>query len=352
MEKQISIIIPTYNMEKYIGKCLDSLLTPEFEQVEVLVVNDGSKDRSSEIAHGYADRYPGSIRVIDKPNGNYGSCINAALPLATGRYVKVLDADDTFDTETFSDYVRMLPNIDDDAIITGFCQVDENGTIIKTTVSTLDSSLTDRSMKVGNVEVEELIRSSLMHKITYRCDVFDRFDYVQSEGISYTDTEWAIIPMARCKTIRFIDNNLYRYLVGRDGQTMNSASIRRNYRHLSAVGQKLVNYTIAYDGESSMGNFLIERLKAFYEFYCTMALSVWNTEIADEFKMQDEYLAKCMPMIYSYIGTIPYDAKMKFRVFEDIRKKNYHGEYRVPVIVRIGLSLYMKLSGLFRSKQS
>ena len=73
MEKQISIIIPTYNMEAYIGKCLDSLLIPEFDAVEVLVVNDGSKDRSSEIAHSYADRYPGSIRVIDKPNGNSGS---------------------------------------------------------------------------------------------------------------------------------------------------------------------------------------------------------------------------------------------------------------------------------------
>ena len=85
MEKQISIIIPTYNMEAYIGKCLDSLLIPEFDQVEVLVVNDGSKDRSSEIAHRYADRYPDSIRVIDKPNGNYCSCINAALPQCTGR---------------------------------------------------------------------------------------------------------------------------------------------------------------------------------------------------------------------------------------------------------------------------
>ncbi|MDE5929626.1 MAG: glycosyltransferase family 2 protein, partial [Muribaculaceae bacterium] len=130
MEKQISIIIPTYNMEKYIGKCLDSLLTPEFEQVEVLVVNDGSKDRSSEIAHGYADRYSGSIRVIDKPNGNYGSCINAALPLATGRYVKVLDADDTFDTEAFSELVRMLADIDDDVVVTPFTVVDTDGNIL------------------------------------------------------------------------------------------------------------------------------------------------------------------------------------------------------------------------------
>lgn len=106
MEKQISIIIPTYNMEKYIGQCLDSLLIPEFDEVEILVVNDGYKDRSSEIAHSYANRYPDSIRVIDKSNGNYGSCINAALPVATGRYVKILDADDSFDTAEISKFYR------------------------------------------------------------------------------------------------------------------------------------------------------------------------------------------------------------------------------------------------------
>jgi len=67
MEKQITIIIPTYNMERYIGKCIESLLIPELNEVEVLVVNDGSRDNSSAIAHNYADRYPDSIKVIDKP---------------------------------------------------------------------------------------------------------------------------------------------------------------------------------------------------------------------------------------------------------------------------------------------
>lgn len=87
-EKTLSIIIPSYNMEAYLPQCLDSLLGPDVpvELLDIIVVNDGSRDRTSEIAHSYANRYPDSIRVIDKANGNYGSCINAALPTARGRW--------------------------------------------------------------------------------------------------------------------------------------------------------------------------------------------------------------------------------------------------------------------------
>ena len=86
-------------MESLLPRCLDSLIiNKNLEKLEVWVVNDGSKDRSSVIGHQYEERYPGVINVIDKPNGNYGSCINAALPKCTGKYVKILDSDDSFDT--------------------------------------------------------------------------------------------------------------------------------------------------------------------------------------------------------------------------------------------------------------
>ena len=105
MEKILTIIIPTYNMEKYLDKCLTSLIIEDkklMKLLEVLVVIDGAKDRSSEIGHTYQDKYPETFRVIDKENGNYGSCINRGLKEAKGKYVKVLDADDSFDNGNFS----------------------------------------------------------------------------------------------------------------------------------------------------------------------------------------------------------------------------------------------------------
>ncbi len=90
--KLLSLIIPTYNMEALLPRCLDSLLVPEtLERLEVMVVNDGSKDGSLAVANRYKERFPQTLTVIDKPNGNYGSTINVALPVAQGKYVKVVD---------------------------------------------------------------------------------------------------------------------------------------------------------------------------------------------------------------------------------------------------------------------
>ena len=95
--KVLSLCIPSYNMEAYLGRCVDSLLAEEvIDKLEIIIVNDGSKDRTLEIANAYRDRYPQSVVVVDKPNGHYGSTVNAALKVATGRYFRLLDADDWF----------------------------------------------------------------------------------------------------------------------------------------------------------------------------------------------------------------------------------------------------------------
>ena len=91
MNKILSLIIPTYNMAELLPRCLDSIIASGVnESIEAIVVNDGSKDNSLEIAKKYEEQHPECITVIDKPNGNYGSTINAALPVAKGKYVKIL----------------------------------------------------------------------------------------------------------------------------------------------------------------------------------------------------------------------------------------------------------------------
>ena len=107
--KTLSIIIPTYNLEALLPLCLDSIVASKaLPRLDVVVVNDGSRDGSLAVAEGYAKRYADSVRVIDKANGNYGSTINAALPTLEGKYVKILDADDAFDTAALDSYVEYL----------------------------------------------------------------------------------------------------------------------------------------------------------------------------------------------------------------------------------------------------
>ena len=177
-------------MEKYLRRCLDSLIIDEegMKQLEVLVINDGSKDSSSQIAHEYQDKYPDTFRVIDKENGNYGSCINRGLKEATGKYVKVLDADDWFDNKNFSKYVTFLNSVDCDMILTSFNRVDSDGNLIKTTTWEVNDN------KEFNVDILPLVNIE-MHAITYRTEILISMNYSQTEGISYTDTEWSIIPL-------------------------------------------------------------------------------------------------------------------------------------------------------------
>ena len=98
--KALTIIVPSCNMEKYLAKCCESMVVASelMERLEVLVVNDGSTDKTSEIGHSFERWYSGTFRVIDKENGHYGSCVNRGLAEAKGEFVKLLDADDTFDT--------------------------------------------------------------------------------------------------------------------------------------------------------------------------------------------------------------------------------------------------------------
>jgi len=228
MTKLLTVIVPSYNMEKYLPKCLGSLVVSDkalFERLEVLVVNDGSKDRTSEIAHEFEAKYPDVFSVIDKKNGNYGSCINVAISAASGWFVKILDADDTFDTSAFSEYLSKLGALspDVDMVMNDYIRVDEEG-------KNVGHICYDLPLDV-NVGPDDLIRKNCpmaMHAVAYRKELLHTIGYRQTEGISYTDTEWFFLPPARCRNVRYLNLPVYRYLVGRAGQTMEQRSFVKN----------------------------------------------------------------------------------------------------------------------------
>lgn len=214
--KTITIITPTYNMEDYLEKCLSSIILPHRpERVEAIVVNDGSKDGSLGIARRYAEEYPDIFKVIDKPNGNYGSCINAALPTATGRYVKVLDADDTFDTDEFEKLVDFLDNTNVDMVITDYRKVSPDKEKI-CRLKTKHVKDEDFGMFCKNKALHKI----MMHFVTYRLDIVKNSKYRQTEGVSYSDNQWVFTPLANVKTVSYIPLVVYKYLMGREGQTM------------------------------------------------------------------------------------------------------------------------------------
>jgi len=121
MSKLLTITIPTYNVENYLGRCLDSLTYDEsiLDDLDIIVVNDGSKDNSLKVAKEYEKKYS-CIRVIDKENGGHGSTINVGIKLAKGKYFRVIDSDDWVNIDEFKEYINTLKKLDQDIILTDF----------------------------------------------------------------------------------------------------------------------------------------------------------------------------------------------------------------------------------------
>ena len=108
--KLLTFAIPCYNSEAYMENCINSLL-PGGEDVEILIVNDGSKDRTAEIADAYEKKYPGIVRAIHQENGGHGEAVNAGIRNATGMYFKVVDSDDWVDQDAYAKILAKLKEL-------------------------------------------------------------------------------------------------------------------------------------------------------------------------------------------------------------------------------------------------
>ena len=314
MEKLLTIIIPTYNMEKYLNQCLDSLLTEKARDLlDILVVIDGSKDRSSEIAHGYADKYPETVRVIDKENGNYGSCINRGIIEGRGKYVKILDADDRYDITVLEDYLDALAKVDVDLFLSDTLQVTEDGEIVK------EIRL---PMPAGEIlsfddycKVDELP----MHSIAYRLENVRKLGYRQTEGISYTDTEWAFFPMQAVKTCCYFPKPLYRYLIGRVGQTMAPEVYKRGRSQELIITKRMVEFwdVLPVEGRAYFDQYLLHRLRRIY-----MQNMVRNEDGDNEFLIEmDKFIKDHSTRLYELLDECLYGRREKIPFIREWRKK-------------------------------
>lgn len=252
MQKLLTLAVPTYNMEAYLSRCLDSILCDNMDYIEVIVVNDGSKDKSSEIAHDYMDKYPSVISVIDKANGNYGSCVNKALGVATGKYFRMLDADDWCNTEALNQMVVCLKNTDSDLVVTIAEDRLSDGTLIGR-LSAPESVHRDQIYAIEDFDTIALRFNDFYcsHILTYKTEILRKVGLKLETGISYTDNEYVFFPLDRIQTIVCFDLPVYQYFVGRPGQTTESAIRLKSVDQLFRVFEKMFIY---YKNCDSMGS--------------------------------------------------------------------------------------------------
>lgn len=280
MKKILTVIVPAYNMEAFLPGCLASLLSGDAAQrrkLDVLVVNDGSRDRTGPVARACAARHPDVVRVIDKPNGHYGSCVNAALPQAAGVFVKVVDADDALDAEGLARLVAALEAWADDGetdlALNDYLEVGPDGHVFARRGYPLpaeEAFALDRCCAANP--------NLALHAITYRTEVFRRFAYRQAEGVPYSDNEWATLPLGFVRKARYRPFVVYRYLVARDGQTMTPETFSANFHHVSALTLGMIRrwQTLAPSAVPSSAPFVRARLLALVRLVYRTNLFKWR----------------------------------------------------------------------------
>lgn len=252
--KLLTLAISAYNMQEYLGKCLDSVTRPDIpDTLEVIIVNDGSKDKTSEIAHQYEKRFNSIVRVIDKENGHYGSCINKALEVATGKYFRPLDADDWMNTDALVSLLSLLENNDNDLIVTTHTNYLDNNRVNHIKIP--DSIIVNKQYDLNTLDFQkEKIDCFLkMHTMTYKTSILKNMSLKLSTGISYTDSEYCMFPLDKANSVIFYDLDLYQYNLSREGQTMQQSIITKSVKPFYLISMKMIDYFIKnYDRNNSV----------------------------------------------------------------------------------------------------
>lgn len=240
MEKLLTITVPTYNVEKYLRRCLDSLCMENAKgKMEVLIVNDGSTDGSVEIAREYMRNQPEIFRVINKENGGHGSTINRGILEAEGKYFKVIDSDDWVDGEALDELLQYLENHDSDIVYTNFYHVDDRSG--KKTVEfpePFPGVEYGREYRFSEIKVDLFLK---MHGYTIRTDLLKRIPKID-EHCFYVDMEYVLFPVPQVETLTFLNLYVYQYRIGLPEQSMSIRKMKRNADDYDKVLKRLLAF--------------------------------------------------------------------------------------------------------------
>ncbi|CAI8919844.1 glycosyltransferase family 2 protein [Chryseobacterium sp. IT-36CA2] len=211
---KISIIVPVYNVENYLAKCLDSLVNQTFQDVEILVVNDGSKDNSEKVIEKFVQKYPDKIKAFTKENGGLSDARNFGIDKATGDYIGFVDSDDYVTETMFEEMLRLAENHQAKMVICNIQKVDENGKIVQklTQLPNMPEKIVlDRNFSIFSdisyFACNKLFKKELFHHRRFK------------KGVHFEDIQLIPQLLLECETIAQTQNFHYQYLERTDSIT-------------------------------------------------------------------------------------------------------------------------------------
>ena len=306
--KLISFAIPSYNSEAYLHHAVDTILTGG-EDVEIIIINDGSKDGTAAIADAYVEKYPTIVKAVHKPNGGHGSGVNRGLVEATGLYYKVVDSDDWVDEKALKELIltvkrHVSKGIEADLYIHNFVyeHVEDNTQKCRAWTSKFPVN-----RFFGWDEMKPFMHSEtlLMHNLMYKTEKLRESGTVLPEHTFYVDNIFAYQPLPYMKKLYYMDIDLYRYFIGRADQSVNINNFVKRYDQQIRVMKHMLNaYTWEqlHEMPANLSKYMLQDLSAIMMNTMMFCCSGGDDEVrrAEYQKMWDE-LKERDPKLYDFL---------------------------------------------------
>ncbi len=283
--KTISFAVPCYNSADYMDTCIESLLACG-DDIEVLIVDDGSSDQTPEKADEWERREPERVRAIHQENGGHGAAVNAGLAHATGLYFKVVDSDDWLDKGAMEKVMAYLRSQRErtqptDMVVANYVyeKVYE------------DTSQTMRYRNVFPVEREFDWSESgtfnashylLMHSVIYRTALLKDIGLKLPEHTFYVDNIFVYVPLPHVKSIYYLDVDMYRYFIGREGQSVQEETMMRRIDQQLRITRIMIDAVDVESVEPKMLRKYMENYIAMMMCICSVFLRMKETPEDDE----------------------------------------------------------------------
>ena len=287
--KYLSIAIPCYNVENYIKKCLDSFSDERFiPNLEVLIINDGSSDRTEEIAQNYVDRFPELFRLISKENGGHGSAVNCGIEHASGKYFRIVDGDDWIDTEQLICLMDRIREIDTDLIVDQKRRVDMNS-LYESQVLLPENTIFDIPLLFENASDETICHYYSLHTVSVKLDLLKEQQIHLMEHTFYVDNEYLLKTAAYAKDVIFLNLDIYRYLVGNITQSVSHNSYVQRYDQHERVIRECLHFSqIGGKWSEKKLDYMIRRILPLIRTHYLIAL-IYETKRKEGLKKTIEF---------------------------------------------------------------
>ena len=280
--KQISFVVPCYNSEAYMEHCIESLLIGG-DDIEIIIIDDGSKDKTGKIADKYAKKYPKIVKVHHQENGGHGEGINQGLKLATGRYFKVIDSDDWADEKSYKTLLKKIKKIDSDLIIMNYVYTYTDGR--KDQVIDFSNVFpSNQECTWADTKKFKTTQYLSLHSLMYKKEVLDKTNIELPKHCFYEDNLFIYLPMINVKSIYYLPLDFYRYFIGREDQSVQEPQLIKRSSHQRLVSELVLN---AYDLDTIIDKKLYKCMYRECVFLATIA--VVFTRLAKTPEAEKEY---------------------------------------------------------------